>query len=126
MQHLDYHIKGLEFPLFIPYISRISSLGIVPVTLEVVPAPHLVPPLVPPLVPLLRCPAPLPGGGGTRIPPLVLALGVAPGRGRDPLRDNHSRVEAEDCAGTIFISCSSGCQSEHGFNSYILTILKNA
>lgn len=92
-------MKGLEYPLFFPDISPISSLGIVPVTLEVVPAPRP----VPPLVLHLQCPAPLPGGGGTRIPPLVLALGVAPGRGLDPLRDNHSGGEAEDCAGTIYI-----------------------
>lgn len=67
--------------------------GIASVILRVVPAPHH----VPPLGPLPRRPAPLTGGGGTRIHPLVLALGVRPGRGLDPLRDEHSVVEAEDC-----------------------------
>lgn len=67
--------------------------GIVTVTLRVVPAPHP----VPPHVHLPLCPAPLPGGGGIRIPPLVLALGVVPGHGLDPPREEHNGVEA-DCA----------------------------
>lgn len=67
--------------------------GIVAVSLGVAPAPHP----VPPLGPLPLCPTPLPGEEGTRIPPLALALGVAPGRGHDPLRDNHSGVVAEHC-----------------------------
>lgn len=75
--------------------TRHLRKGVVSVTLKVVPAPHP----VPPPGPLPLCPAPLPGGGGTRIPPLVLAPGVAPGRGLNPLnplRDDLSGVEAED------------------------------
>lgn len=67
--------------------------GIGPVTLGVVPAPHP----VPPLGPLPLCPTLLPGGESTLIPPLVLALGAAPGHGLDPLKDEHSGVEAVDC-----------------------------
>lgn len=67
--------------------------GIVPVTPRAVPAPHP----VPPLGPLPQCPAPLPGGEGTRIPPLVLARGVAPDRALNPLTGELSGVEAEDC-----------------------------
>lgn len=92
MQHLDYSFWRF---FFFPYSSLkffpISSLGIAPVTLEVVPAPHP----VPPLGPLPPCPAPLPGGDGTRIPPLVLAPGVAPDRGHNLLTDEHSGAEAE-------------------------------
>lgn len=62
--------------------------GIV-ITRGVVLGPHPVPPLP-------RCPAPLPGGGGTPIPPLALAHGVAPGRGPAPLAGQHSGEEA-DC-----------------------------
>lgn len=64
--------------------------GIVPVTRRAAPALRPVPhpgPLT------LRL-TPLPGGGGTRIPRLTLAHGVAPGRGLDPLREHHSGVEA--------------------------------
>lgn len=68
--------------------------AIVTATLRVVPAPHHVPPPGP--LPLYR--ALLPGGGGgTHIPPLIPARGVARGHGRDPLRDEHSGIEAENC-----------------------------
>ena len=59
----------------------VSSAGIVPVTPRAAPAPHPVP-------------APLPGGEGTRIPPLAPAHGVAPGRALAPLRDKLSGAEA--------------------------------
>lgn len=85
-------------------ILSVSSAGIVPVTLRAVPAPHPVPPLGPPP----PCPAPLPGGEGTRIPPLAPALGVAPGRALDPLRDKLSGVAAEAFTGAVHESCSSG------------------
>lgn len=66
---------------------------IVPVTLRAVPAP----PPVPHLGPLPLCPAPLPGGGGIRIPPLALARGVVPGHDLNPLRDEDSGVEVVAC-----------------------------
>lgn len=52
--------------------------GIALITLGVVRAPHPVPPLP-------QCLVPLPGGGDTPILRLVLAHGVAPGRGLTPL-----------------------------------------
>lgn len=89
----------------------------IPSILDIVPAPHP----VPPLDPLPLCPAPLPGGGGdTPIPPLTPALGVAPGRGLNHLRDEHSG--AEDCTGTVYESCSSQFWSVHGFYSYTVII----
>lgn len=72
--------------------ARQQRKGIVTVTLRAVQAPHP----VPPLGSLALCPVPLQGGGGTPILPLVLALGVAPGRVLNPLKDEHSGVEAED------------------------------
>lgn len=81
-----------DFPF---WYHPFSSSGIVNVTL-VVPALH-------PVLPLGRlCPALPPEGGGTLIPPLVLAHGVAPGRALNPLRDNQSGVEAGDCTGTLY------------------------
>lgn len=74
---------------------------IAPVPLGGVPAPRP----VPPLDPLPLCPAPLPGGeGGTPIPLLTLALGVAPGRGLSHLRGEHSGTEAEDSTGPTMVT----------------------
>lgn len=78
--------------------------GIASVTPGVVPAPHPVPPLGPP--PL--CPAPLPGGGGTLIPPPVLALGVAPGRGLNPLREEQNGIAAGTCTDMVLVRNKMG------------------
>lgn len=78
--------------------SFLSFLGIAPVSRRAVPAL----PLGPPLGHLPPCPAPLPGGGGTHILPLVLAHGVAPGRDLDHLIGEHSGVEAEECTGKVY------------------------
>lgn len=67
--------------------------GIVTVTLRAVQAPHP----VPPLGSLALCPVHLLGGGGTPILPLVLGLGVAPGRVLTPLKDEPSGIEADKC-----------------------------
>lgn len=56
-------------------------------------APRHVPP---PGLATLR-PAPLPGEGGSPVPLLVLAPGVSQGHGLDPLKDQHSAIEAETC-----------------------------
>lgn len=86
------------FLQFFKYITSLSSLGTAPVSQRALPAPH---PVLP-LGPLPLCPALLPGGGGTPILPLVLALGVAPGRALDHLIGEHSGVEAEDCTGRVY------------------------
>lgn len=98
MQHLNTSFSRVSFSWFLTGIPSLSSLGIVLVSRKAVPAPHP----VPLLGPLPLCPAPLPGGGGTHILPLVLAHGVAPGRVLDPLIVEHSGVEAEDCTGTVY------------------------
>lgn len=53
------------------------------------------------------CPSHLPGGGGTRTPPLVLAPGVAPGRVLYLQREEHKR--AGDCTGisrgVLLVTC---------------------
>lgn len=90
-----------------------SFLDIVPVTLRAVPAP----PHVPRLGPLPLCPAPLPGGGGIRIPPLALAHGVAPGHDLIPLRNEDSGVEAAARTGMVYESQSSRWSSVQLFNS---------
>lgn len=79
--------------------------GIVLINLKVVQAPHPVLPLG--LLP--RCPAPLPeGGGGSHIPPLVQALGVARDHALGPLTGELSGAEPEDCTGAVYESCLYG------------------
>lgn len=73
--------------LFSPNLC-FSSSDIVAVAPTGAPARHLI---------VAPCPSPLPGGGGTRTPPLVLAHGVALGRVLYLLREECNR--AEDCTG---------------------------
>ncbi len=101
IQHPDTVSGGYRFSFSHLAFLLVSSSGITPVTLGVVPAPHP----GPPLDLLALCPAHLrEGGGGTHILPLTPALGVAPGRDHNPLRDEHHG--AEDCAGTACDLCS--------------------
>lgn len=74
--------------LFSPNAVFVFSSDIAAVAPTGAPAPHLV---------AAPCPSHLPGGGGTRTPPLILAHGVAPGRVLYLLREKLSR--AEDCTG---------------------------
>lgn len=83
---------------------RFLSPDIVAITPTGAPALHLI---------LALCPSHLPGGGGTHIPPRVLAPGVAPGHVLCPLREDHHRTEG--CTGMFirsqayfayYLSCS--------------------
>lgn len=73
--------------LFSPNVVLVFSPDIVAITPTGAPAHRLV----------ALCPSHLPGGGGTRTPPLVLAHGVAPGHVLYLLREELNR--AEDCTG---------------------------
>lgn len=99
-----------EDPVVLPALCpAVQNRTPIPLDLGLVPALHLrkgivpVTPRVPAPLPVLllgplpRCLAPLPGGEGTHIPLLVLAHGVAPDRGLNPLTVELSGVEAEDC-----------------------------
>lgn len=84
----DAYSLGLIFNLlFSPNVFVFSS-DIAAITPTGAPARRLV---------VAPCPSHLPGGGGTRTPPLVLAHGVAPGRVLYLLREERNR--AGDCTG---------------------------
>lgn len=90
-------MKGIIFTFSSPLDIAPDSPRAVPALLHVLPRGRL----------LLRH-AHLPGGGGTLTPPLVLARGVAPGHGLTLLRDEHSGVEADGCAGMVPASFCDG------------------
>lgn len=81
----DAYSLGLVCNLsFSPKVMFVFSSDIVAITPTGAPARHLI---------VAPCPSHLPGGGGTRTPPLVPAHGVAPGRVPYLLREDHNRAE---------------------------------
>lgn len=85
----DAYSLGLIFSLlFSTNVVFVFSSDIAAITPTGAPARRLV---------VAPCPSHLPGGGGTRTPPLVLAHGVAPGRVLYLLREERNR--AGDCTG---------------------------